>query len=306
MRQQMVAMVSAAQAQICEALGKLDPIGFREDSWERPGGGGGLSQILQEGDIFEKAGVNVSKVHGILPLEAMAAMAGGRLKSEDFPEPQDRHFFATGLSVVIHPHNPMAPTAHCNYRYFELGEGESPRVWWFGGGADLTPSYLFDEDAAHFHGTLKKVCDDHDSAYYDKFKRWCDTYFRIPHREESRGVGGIFFDHLNDRDSDKLFAFVQDCAAAFVPAYVPLVQRRMHMAFTEAHKRWQGVRRGRYVEFNLLYDRGTAFGLRTAGRTQSILMSLPLSARWEYDDVPAPGSAEASLVDALRQPRQWA
>jgi len=217
----------------------------------------------------------------------------------------DPRFFATGISTVLHPHNPMAPTAHANYRYFEIGAPGQVESWWFGGGADLTPSYLFEGDAVHFHRVHKEVCDQFDTEFYPRFKRWCDDYFRIPHRGESRGVGGIFFDHLDDRPADQLLAFCAACAEAFVAAYLPLVDAHKDDAFTEANRCWQQLRRGRYVEFNLLYDRGTSFGLRTGGRVESILMSLPLVARWEYSHLVVPGSPEAKLVEVLHNPREW-
>ena len=295
MRDQMVALVHDVQDEICTAMAQVDGSSFREDSWERPGGGGGRSRVLQEGNAFEKAGVNVSVVHGTLSPQAAAQMGGGR-------EIEDLSFFATGVSLVLHPHNPFAPTVHANYRYFERGEGEA---WWFGGGADLTPSYLFEEDARHFHETLKDACDPHGAELYPRFKRWCDEYFRITHRGESRGIGGIFFDNLTELGLEGGFAFVSDCAHAFVPAYRPIVERRKDAPYTDDHKRWQQLRRGRYVEFNLVYDRGTKFGLQTDGRIESILMSLPLTARWEYDHQPEPGTEEAELLDVLKTPRKW-
>ncbi len=298
MRARMQTLIRTTQDDICNALAAVDGTPFREDTWEREGGGGGWSRVLQDGNVFEKAGVNVSVVHGTLSPEAAKSMGGGR-------DVEDLRFFAAGVSLVIHPKNPMAPTAHANYRYFERGAPEAPGAWWFGGGADLTPSYLFDEDAVHFHRIHKEACDRNDPAYYPRFKRWCDEYFRVAHRGETRGVGGIFFDDLNGPDPEPLFRFVSDCAAAFVPAYVPLVERRKDLPFTDAQKRWQQLRRGRYVEFNLVYDRGTTFGLRTGGRIESILMSLPLTARWEYDHHPEPGSEEARLLGVLRTPREW-
>jgi coproporphyrinogen III oxidase len=200
----------------------------------------------------------------------------------------------------------MAPTAHANYRYFELGDGATPEAWWFGGGSDLTPAYLFEEDAAHFHRVHKEACDRYDASLYPRLKRACDEYFYLPHRGERRGVGGIFFDRLNGDDPEGLFAFVRGCADAFVPAYLPLVEARKDAPFTAAQRRWQEMRRGRYVEFNLVYDRGTLFGFKTGGRAESILMSLPLVARWEYDHQPEPGGPEARLVEVLRTPREWA
>ena len=303
MRDKMVALVRRVQDEICADLQSLDGADFREDTWERPGGGGGCTRVLEDTELFEKAGVNTSIVTGELSQEAVQAMRGGSgLSVTTHPR-----FFATGVSLVLHPKNPMAPTVHANYRYFER-EGltpDAPVVWWFGGGADLTPSYLFPEDATHFHQVHKTACDAHDPAYYPRFKAWCDDYFTITHRGESRGIGGIFFDDLRDRPADELFAFVSDAADAFLPSYMPILQRRLHMPFTPDQKAWQAIRRGRYVEFNLVYDRGTTFGLKTGGRIESILMSLPLTARWEYDQVPVPGSDEAALLEVLRVPRDW-
>ncbi len=294
MRERMQQMIESAQDSICNALSALDGKPFHEDRWQRPEGGGGRSRVLQGGNVFEKAGVNISVVHGVLSPEAAKSMGGGTAE-------EDLSFFAAGVSLVIHPWNPMAPTAHANYRYFERGSG----AWWFGGGADLTPSFLYREDAVHFHQVHKDACDKHDKAFYPRFKKWCDEYFFIPHRGETRGVGGIFFDNLNDREPDALLAFATDCANSFVPAYVPLVEHRKDEPFTEAEKEWQQLRRGRYVEFNLVYDRGTTFGLRTGGRIESILMSLPLTARWEYDRQPKPGTREEDLVKVLREPHEW-
>ena len=298
-RHRMVDYVHDLQDRITTAIAAIDGTGdFREDAWEREGGGGGRSRVLQDGRHFEKAGVGVSVVHGELSEEAARSMGGGA-------HIEDLSFFATGLSLVFHPRNPMAPTVHANYRYFERGDGSEPGSWWFGGGADLTPSYLFEEDARHFHATLKSACDAHDEAFYPRFKAWCDEYFYIPHRKECRGVGGIFFDNLHDRDREELFAFVKSCGDAFLPAYQPIVERHLDDPFTGAQKSWQQLRRGRYVEFNLVYDRGTQFGLRTGGRIESILMSLPLTARWEYDHQVEPGSPEAEVLAVLREPRDW-
>lgn len=301
MRQKMVAMVKEAQDAICEGLSAVDGGTFHEDTWDREGGGGGRSRVLQDSHVFEKAGVNVSEVYGVLPPEAVKSMGGGRKLDDDM----ELNFFATGVSLVVHPKNPMAPTIHMNVRYFERGLEGQPAAWWFGGGIDLTPSYLFEEDAIHFHQTMKNVCDAHDEAYYPKFKQWCDDYFHIKHRQEARGLGGIFFDDLNDREPERLFAFTKDVAGAFLPSYIPIVERRKDMDFTQSQKEWQLMRRGRYVEFNLVYDRGTVFGLKTGGRIESILMSLPLNARWEYDHHPAPDSEEARLLAVLKQPKNW-
>lgn len=301
MRERAQAIVRNAQDTICAGLAELDGGEFREDSWTRPEGGGGRSRVLQDGEFFEKAGVNVSTVEGKMPPAALAAARDRGVAVQG----DEVRFFATGVSLVLHPHNPFAPTVHANYRYFELdGEGDSA-AWWFGGGADLTPAYLFEDDAKHFHQTLKDACDRHDTGYYPRFKSWCDRYFHIAHRGETRGVGGIFFDDLDDRPAEDLARFIEDCSASFLPAVLPIYQRRRGTPFTENHKAWQQIRRGRYVEFNLVYDRGTLFGLRTNGRIESILMSLPLTARWEYDHHPEVGTEEARLLAVLREPRDW-
>ena len=300
MRDKMEQMIRRAQSQICDAVSGVDGGEFREDSWERPGGGGGTSRVLQGGEVFEKAGVNVSVVHGTLSEQAARSMRGGK-----DGDAITRDFFACGISLVIHPHNPMVPTVHANFRYFERGSSENPSAWWFGGGADLTPSYLFEDDAVHFHTVFKEACDGFDPAYYPRFKKWCDEYFFIKHRGETRGVGGIFFDDLHDRDPDELLGFVTAGADAVVPAYLPIVERRKDMAFSDEQKAWQQIRRGRYVEFNLVYDRGTTFGLKTDARIESVLMSLPLTARWEYDHHPPVGSDEEKLLAVLRDPREW-
>lgn len=292
------ALVRDLQGQICEAMSEVEGTPFEETTWERPGGGGGWSRLIQGGEVFEKAGVNVSAVFGNLPAAAAQAMSARR----DRHIPEGAPFYATGVSLVIHPYNPMAPTAHANYRYFELEDGD---VWWFGGGADLTPSYLFDEDARHFHAVHKAACDAHDPAFYPRFKRWCDEYFHIRHRGERRGIGGIFFDDLDDRDPEALLAFQRSVGEAFVPAYLPILERRLGMAYEPHHKDWQQLRRGRYVEFNLVWDRGTVFGLKTNARTESVLMSLPLTARWEVGDTPAEGTEERRLWDVLREPVDW-
>ncbi len=281
------------QEEITSALEVLDGSGtkFFRETWERQHGGGGITMVLAEGNVFEKAGVNFSAVHGDAP---------DSLNDASVP----LQFFATGISLVLHPRSPKIPTVHANFRYFEQSDGAS----WFGGGTDITPYYLDVEDAVHFHQTLKTACDKHDLTYYPRFKTWCDEYFFIRHRNESRGIGGIFFDHLsaeNPAESDQLFAFVADAARAFLPAYMPIVERHKDESYTEAERHWQLLRRGRYVEFNLVYDRGTRFGLETNGRTESILMSLPAVARWEYDVHPAPGSPEAALEEVLRHSREW-
>lgn len=300
MRQKMVDMVHRIQDEICDALRKIDDVDYRQDEWTREEGGGGRSRVFSGGKVFEKAGVNVSVVHGTLSPQAAASMGGGHeLQGSDLD------FFATGISLVLHPLNPMAPTVHANYRYFERGEGKKQGSWWFGGGADLTPSYLFEEDTIHFHTVHKKACDRHEVGDFRKFKKWCDDYFFIKHRNERRGLGGIFFDDINDASREDCFAFVTDCAESFLESYLPILERRKDMQFTPEHKEWQQIRRGRYVEFNLVYDRGTTFGLTTNGRIESILMSLPLTARWEYcHEVPV-GSEENRLLEVLRQPKDW-
>ncbi len=298
MREQMIDLVHGVQDDICAAIAEVDGQPFHEDTWEREGGGGGRSRVLQDGNVFEKAGVNVSVVYGELSPQAAREMGGGQ-KIEDLS------FFATGVSLVFHPHNPMAPTVHANFRYFERGDGSEPGSWWFGGGADLTPSYLFEEDAVHFHQTFKDACDKHHPDYYPRYKKWCDEYFYIPHRQECRGVGGIFFDDLHEPGHKESFKFVSDCANAFIPSYLPIINRRKDLEYTEDQKKWQQLRRGRYVEFNLVYDRGTKFGLRTAGRIESILMSLPLTSRWQYDHHPDNGTPEAEMLEVLKNPRRW-
>jgi coproporphyrinogen III oxidase len=309
MRQRAEAMASAAQQAICEAASVIDGGEFSNDRWQRDAGGGGLTRVLQDSAVFEKAGVNVSAVFGDVSPQMATAL--------EIPSRKPQTFFATGVSTVLHPHNPHAPTAHANFRYFEIHErdeqtpatlptdGRAPTRWWVGGGADLTPAYLYQEDAEHFHRTLKAACDEHDASYYSRFKTWCDEYFFLPHRGESRGVGGIFFDRLADHGPERMLEFCTRGAEAFVAAYFPLVEKRCKLPFDDEQRRWQQLRRGRYVEFNLLYDRGTAFGLKSGGRTESILMSLPLTARWEVDMLPREDSPEAALVEVLQNPRKW-
>jgi len=303
-REQAEALARRTQVAVCQAVERLEgsAVAFRADAWRRPGGGGGESRVLRGGDVFDSAGVNCSVVHGELP-EEMAAIARG---TPGEAEPGVR-FWATGVSVVLHPRNPMVPIAHANYRYFELSRPgtDAPFASWFGGGSDLTPSYLFEADARHFHGVHKAACDRHDAGDYPRFKAWCDHYFLLPHRGERRGVGGIFFDRLDAAEPRDVLPFVRSAAGAFVDAYLPIVERRRGLAYGDRECAWQHLRRGRYVEFNLLHDRGTHFGLRTGGRTESVLMSLPPSAHWGYEDEPEPGSAEAELVEVLRSPREW-
>jgi coproporphyrinogen III oxidase len=299
-RERMESLVGSVQEEICVALEGLDGGRFRQEPWKRSGGGGGVTRLLAGGGVIEKAGVNASAVWGRLDESAARAMRASR------PLPAGNlEFYACGVSVVVPPANPHAPTAHCNVRYLEMvGDGAS--AWWFGGGADLTPALLHEDDAAHFHRTLKAACDRHDPAFYARFKRWCDDYFFLPHRGEARGVGGIFFDDLADRDRAALLAFVADAAHTFVPAYLPIVERRKDEPFSPSQRELQLLRRGRYVEFNLLYDRGTAFGLHTGGRAESVLMSLPPLARWGAGPAEEPGPETARLLEVLRHPREWA
>ena len=286
----MRAFVDALQDELCAALEREDGLArFREDPWTRIGGGGGRTRVLEEGAVFEKGGVSTSAVFGQLD-EALAR----RLQGEG------REFFATGISLVLHPKNPFVPTVHMNYRFIVQGQKA-----WFGGGSDLTPWYLFDEDAAHFHRTYQQACEPFGAGTHAKMKAHCDEYFYLRHREETRGIGGIFFENRGGELESEL-ALVQALGRAFLPSYLPIVQRRKALPYTEANRTWQEVRRGRYVEFNLLYDRGTSFGLETRGRTESILMSLPPRVRWIYDHHPAPGSEEARLVEVLRAPKDWA
>jgi len=303
MRYKMEQMLREGQIAITKAIQEIDGgTSFQEDCWTREAGGGGMSRVLKDGKVWEKAGVNLSVVYGSMPPEALKAAtergvdrAAGMAPGERVP------FFAVGLSCVMHPRNPHCPTMHFNYRYFETDGG----VWWFGGGTDITPVYIVEEDLKHFHGTYKEVCDRHDPNFYKEFKAWADKYFLITHRGETRGCGGIFFDDLNDRDPEKIFAFCKDALAAVVPAYGPIIEKHKNDAFTEEQKKWQLIRRGRYTEFNLVYDRGTVFGLKTGGRIESILMSLPETAQWFYDHKPEPGSPEAEFLDVCKNPRDW-
>ncbi|CAH1373241.1 hypothetical protein MTP99_014666 [Tenebrio molitor] len=303
MRTRMELMIMRVQAEVCKALEKEDDCSkFLVDKWSRQDGcGGGISCILLDGKVFEKAGVNISVIFGKLSSAAVTQMRsrGKKLKQDNPP------YFVAGISAVIHPKNPLVPTIHFNYRYFEVKDGDEV-VWWFGGGTDLTPYYLNTADAVHFHSTLKDACDKHDKSYYPKFKKWCDDYFNIPHRGERRGIGGIFFDDLDTPDQESCFKFATDCADAVIPSYIPLVQRHKYATYGKTERNWQLLRRGRYVEFNLIYDRGTKFGLYTPGaRYESILMSLPLLARWEYMHQPTEESPEAELLEVLRKPRDW-
>lgn len=284
---------SGLQDRICRALEEADgQARFREDNWQREGGGGGRTRVIENGSVFEKGGVNFSAVAGTLP-EEFAAKIG-----QEVPNAAGREFFATGVSLVLHPRNPYVPTVHANFRYLEKGNAA-----WFGGGADLTPFYPFREDVVHFHQTLKTACDRHGAELYPRFKAWCDEYFFIRHRNETRGVGGIFFDYLAD-EPEARFAFVRDVGEAFLPAYLPIIEKRRSQKFGDRERQFQLIRRGRYAEFNLVYDRGTVFGLETRGRTESILMSLPPLASWVYDYRPEPDSPEAEAWTYFT-PQNW-
>jgi coproporphyrinogen III oxidase len=303
-RDQWIGFIQDLQKEICSALERLDGGAvFVLDEWEREGGGGGRTRVIAGGNVFEKGGVNSSVVWGDVT-DAMRV----QLKIEG------HKWFACGLSLVIHPVNPYVPTTHANWRYFELyNEGGDVIDRWFGGGADLTPYYLFEEDARHFHKSFRDAMDPFGLDLYPKYKKWCDEYFVNKHRgDEMRGIGGVFYDHLRPVGAaagvmtpDELFAFQQANGNAFLPAYLPIVERRKDISFGEREVEWQEIRRGRYVEFNLIHDRGTLFGLKTQGRTESILMSLPPRARWGYNYQPAPGSPEALLLDACMHPREW-
>ena len=285
------------QTRICTDLEEADGKGkFIADAWERPGGGGGLSRVITGGNIIEKGGVNFSAVWGKTPPQVLAMMKTG---SSEIPD-----FFATGVSIVLHPSNPMVPIIHMNVRFFEMTSG----TWWFGGGIDLTPHYVDKNDARHFHQTLKTVCDRHHPAYYPNFKKWADDYFFLRHRNETRGVGGIFFDHLKDDDGfskEDRFEFIQDVGNAFSQLYTHFMRKNSPLPYGDREKGWQMIRRGRYVEFNLVWDRGTKFGLETDGRTESILMSLPPQANWHYNHQPEPGTPEFETVSQLRKGIDW-
>jgi coproporphyrinogen III oxidase len=271
---------------------------FQEDIWKRPEGGGGRTRVIENGNVFEKGGVNISGVHGELP-KSMQSYFGV----------EDADFFACGLSLVLHPKNPMVPTVHANWRYFEMYDKQGNIVdQWFGGGQDLTPYYLFEEDAIHFHSVCKKACDAHHSEFYSKYKKRCDEYFWNAHRNEARGLGGLFFDYCKATPAMKMqdwYNFITEVGDSFLEAYVPIVTERKHIDFNPLQREWQEIRRGRYVEFNLVHDKGTLFGLRTNGRIESILMSLPPHVQWRYDHHPKEGSEEARLLEILQHPKEW-
>lgn len=287
------------QDQITSKIEEIDGAAkFREDIWERVEGGGGRTRVIENGNVFEKGGVNISAVHGKLP-EAMQKMF---LVDEG-------DFFACGLSLVIHPKSPMVPTVHANWRYFEMYDDHKNVInSWFGGGQDLTPYYLFEEDAVHFHQTCKTACDKHNPEFYSKYKKQCDNYFWNTHRNEARGIGGLFFDYCKETDAMKMedwYHFVTEVGDSFCDAYAPIVTKRKNLPYTELQKTWQEIRRGRYVEFNLVHDKGTLFGLKTNGRIESILMSLPPKVQWHYDHHPEKGSNEEKLINILENPIDW-
>jgi len=284
------------QSRIVAQLEQLDGMTFRRDAWERSEGGGGLSCVIEEGNLLERGGVNFSHVTGIsLPASATAAR----------PELAGRGFEAMGVSLVLHPRNPYVPTVHMNVRFLLAHKAASDPVWWFGGGMDLTPYYPFEEDAVHFHRTCRDALAGFGPECYLRFKRWCDEYFYLKHRKEPRGIGGVFFDDLNEQGFDLSFELARSVAESFLPAYVPIAQRRRGLAYGAREREFQAYRRSRYVEFNLVYDRGTLFGLQSGGRTESILMSLPPVAQWRYDWCPTPGSQEARLYDEFLIARDW-
>jgi coproporphyrinogen III oxidase len=291
------AFLMQLQSEICAGLENLDGARFIRDAWEKESGGGGISRVLEGGQVFEKAGVNFSHVFGSkLPGSATARN----------PELAGRGFQAMGVSLVIHPHNPYVPTSHANIRFF-IAESESAEpIWWFGGGFDLTPYYGFREDTVHWHRSARDICAPFGDAVYPKLKKWCDDYFYLPHRDEQRGVGGLFYDDLNEWGFERSFDFTRRVGQGFLSQYLPIVERRRETPFGEREKQFQLYRRGRYVEFNLIHDRGTLFGLQSGGRTESILMSLPPQVSWRYNWQPEPGTAEAELYEVYLKPRDWA
>lgn len=312
-RDRMEKLIRAKQLEIVRAMEALEtPVSaksFLLDKWTRddPTEGGGISAVIQNGAVIEKGAANISVIHGHLPPAAIASM---RADHSTLVTPQDgalTPFSVCGLSMIMHPKNPKAPTTHLNYRYFEVQNPDgSPQAWWFGGGADLTPHYLYEEDAELFHREHKAACDAVDPAYYPRFKTWCDEYFYLPHRQEGRGIGGIFFDDLSDRSPEDLLRLCEGSFDAFLRSYPLILFRRVNLPFTDAELRWQQIRRGRYVEFNLMYDRGTKFGLVTPNaRIESILVSLPQHVSWEYMHAPDKGSVEEKTLEVLKHPRQW-
>ncbi len=299
MKDQFFKYIHELQDRITSKLEAIDgKAKFKEDLWDRPEGGGGRTRVIENGNVFEKGGVNISGVHGTLP-DSMQKYFGV----------QDADFFACGLSLVLHPKNPMVPTVHANWRYFEMYDKDGNIVdQWFGGGQDLTPYYLFEEDAKHFHQVCKTACDKHNPEFYPKYKARCDEYFYNTHREEGRGIGGLFYDYCkktDDMSMEDWYNFETEVGNSFLEAYVPIVEKRKDLEYTKAQRDWQEIRRGRYVEFNLVHDKGTLFGLKTNGRIESILMSLPPHVQWVYDHHPEPASAEAKLIEVLKNPVDW-
>lgn len=299
MKDTFYAYIQNLQNSITSKLEEIDGSAkFREDKWTREEGGGGHSRVIENGAVFEKGGVNISAVHGALP-ESMQKYFGV----------EDADFFACGLSLVIHPKSPMVPTVHANWRYFEMYDKQGNIVdQWFGGGQDLTPYYLFDEDAIHFHSVCKKACDAHNPDFYPIYKQKCDDYFWNSHRKEARGVGGLFFDYCKaskEMTMDAWYDFVTTVGNSFLDAYVPIVEKRKPLSYSSKQRDWQEIRRGRYVEFNLVHDKGTLFGLKTNGRIESILMSLPPHVQWRYDYHPEEGSEESRLIGVLQEPKVW-
>lgn len=294
-KEQIAAWFMDLQDRICHGLEQLDGKAvFTEEKWERNGGGGGRSRVIQNGGVIEKGGVNFSAVYGAMP-EKIA---------KGLQLPLSVHFYATGVSIVLHPGNPHMPIIHMNVRYFEISDGR----YWFGGGIDVTPHYVNPEDARHFHQNLKIICDRYDPGYYERFKKWADDYFYITHRSETRGIGGIFFDHFTENvqhSKQDCFDFVKDVGEFFVPSYTPFVKKYADAPFTPEQKNWQLIRRSRYVEFNLVYDKGTKFGLDSDGRTESILMSMPPQAIWPYNYTPETGSPEANTLELLKKGIDW-
>lgn len=299
MKEKFYAYIQNLQDKITSGLEEVDgKASFREDLWVRKEGGGGRTRVIENGDVFEKGGVNISKVHGPLAPAMQKYFKVG-----------DVNFFACGLSLVLHPKNPMVPTVHANWRYFEMYDKDGKVIdSWFGGGQDLTPYYLFEEDAKHFHMVCKSACDRHDPEFYPEYKQKCDEYFWNSHRNEARGVGGLFFDYCKsseERSMEDWYNFVTDVGNGFLEAYLPIIKRRMDLPYSEEQRDWQEIRRGRYVEFNLVHDKGTLFGLKTNGRIESILMSLPPHVQWVYDHHPQHGSEEAKLIKILEHPKEW-
>ena len=298
MKSQFYTYIFELQDRITNAMEKVDgEARFQEDLWDRPEGGGGRTRIIENGSVFEKGGVNISGVHGELPQTMQTHF-----------NVNEASFYACGLSLVLHPKNPLVPTVHANWRYFEMYDAQGNIAdQWFGGGLDLTPYYLFEEDAIHFHQVCKRACDRHDPSFYRNYKKRCDDYFWNAHRNEARGVGGLFFDYLKptQRSMENWYAFVTDVADHFLEAYLPIVEKRNALPYTKEQRNWQEVRRGRYVEFNLVHDKGTLFGLKTNGRIESILMSLPPKVQWQYNHSPPKNSPEAQLIEVLKQPKNW-